>query len=115
MSENAKTVVVDIRAGDRIDRQAYAADDWKSDEHDGLTVTRDGRHVAEFAPGQWLSVRDGGAWAPDVTARALGIARKALRDILGELCDDPGSPDEVLSKIESLANEALDAIFAETE
>ena len=116
MSEETKTIVVDIRDTNGIGRQTYAADEWDADGEGRLTISRqtgasgsvtEHRIVAEYAPGQWMSVRAGDALAPvhDANAVALGIARQALRDILD--CYDAGHAGH------DIAHTALGEISAE--
>lgn len=119
MSEEIKTIVVDIRGTAGIGRQVYAADGWSPRGDGGLDVTRkDGPldvAVAAYAPGQWMSVRTGDALAPvhDANAAALGIATWALRDILAEI-REIGEGDTTLDKARLLAEHALEDIDAET-
>lgn len=114
---NAKTVIVDIRVGDGIDRQTYAADKFDRDEHKGLTVTRDGRPVAGYAPGEWVSARTGDAIAPDAAPRP-GLARAGLNEILDTIAEVPpelylgegaARTGRALAAIRALARDALSA------
>jgi ribosomal protein S14 len=77
----------------------YAANSWDVRPEGYLDVIgADGPlkvSVARHAPGAWQSVRDADALVPHATARALGIARQALRQI-AQACADECVPDVLI-------------------
>jgi hypothetical protein len=76
-------VVVEAPVGDRspVERRylAHEADDHR--DYGFLRIRRDGRPVASYAQGAWLSAREDGALVPDVTLRKLSIAMEALQAV----------------------------------
>lgn len=79
-----------------------------------------GDAIATYAPGAWLHVRGADADAPDPRQRALGIARRALDDIVAVLRQtpniDPIHPYSTpLEKIAEILQIAQGQIFVELE
>lgn len=99
-------IVTEVPIGDRqpVERR-YAADKW-DENADGVSILRAGHVVARYRYGAWMSARENDATVPDATARALGIAKRALEAVTR--ISDPN----VAIK---LATDALDEIFAELD
>ena len=104
-------VVVEPRGEGRTVERYYAADGFDADTS-GLDIARDGHVIASY-PGEhsWLSVREDGALVPDGTAKALGIARRALEEIARTVLEK----DDERRALVATARDALEEIFTETE
>jgi hypothetical protein len=113
--EPAKVIVVTEPKGDgssgrelRYDANQAHVTDWGQ-----LSILRKGREVGGHQAPGWLSWRDEDALVPDATAKALGIAKRALTGILkrSEDYDQPfGRPE-----VGDAASTALNDIWNETE
>ena len=92
----------------------YNATQWDVTSTYGLlALLRSGHPVALFQSPGWLSVREDDA-VPDSTAKALGIAKLALLDIL-KRSEDGGEQPFGRPEIGGIAQDALEDIWNETD
>jgi hypothetical protein len=113
--EPAKVIVVtEANVVARTADRRYLADRHERDG-DYLLIWRDGRIVGEYAAGRWASARHADSEVPDGTARALGIAKRALQAIRELYATDKRDTPDVAADIDICAEQALADIWNETE
>lgn len=111
---NEKTPVIIVTEMSGRERR-YAAGYWDgTGQHLSVRTEEDGDAVALYAPGAWLSAREDGSEVPDGNARALGIAKRTLSEIVRR-AGDGGEQPFGRPEIAALASTALNDIFTETE
>jgi hypothetical protein len=92
----------------------YDANQADTSEYGILRILRKGHPVGEHQSPGWLSWREDGALVPDATVRALGIAKRALSEIV-KRADDGGEQPFGRPEIGGIASTALNDIWTETE
>lgn len=109
-SEPAKVIVVVEQRGEHVSERRYRGVVPGNGDYGQLQLATDDGEAAIYQPQAWLSWREDGHEAPDATARALGIAKRALERIAateGSVVDP--------AALWQIAQEAVEGIFAETE
>jgi hypothetical protein len=108
-ASSAKVIVVTEASGRE---RRYAATQW-DDSGSRLVILRKGHPVASYPMDGELGVREDSAEVPYATARALGIARRALSEIVRR-ADDGGEQPFGRPEIAAIASTALNDIRNET-